>query len=716
MNINTLKITISDPIKCGEFQYSNTPGFTYANGDIYTFDFNNDGLQEVLFAAFETQYNTPENFTNSNITIFGWQGNNLCNRTSDLLYGEMNDVEGTGDVTFGDFNGDDLIDIYLSANADMNYLLNPYVLLNRGRHFEKIKLDDTQWEHGVASGDLNNDGYDDVVTVGYSQMNLYYGSPLGLVKSDLMSMNGSGVAIADFLNNHTQTVIVTDAPSENESDTKLYSIEYDNNNRPNHWQLISTLPTPRLAAQSLKQELYGSVIVQYPGSHGVRAEPLDFSGDGIIDVLIFENGSSGGFQGSQIQFLKNLGEGKFQDVTDQFLIGYPLKSQIAYNPLQLDLNNDKKIDLFIGLNKGNSAFLINNSDGEFLDKFRTEIDSALINEGIRTTIAKGPNDRKFLVQEDRHYGGKSEIYTSQVIFHNEYMDSGLSDNILCDYGDDTIYGGLGNDNIDSNEGNDQLAGGVGDDTLIGGLGNDKAIFIGNRKDYSINLLKNYQLKIESAIEGTDLVKSVECFEFNDGVYTANELIEFNGVASMKTWRGLSMRGVKLSDYGQDIVSTSGTVRLTGIYDEYEELDGTACINPSIESPKTPNDASISLTDVLATLKIYLGKSLPDSYKSPFNLVAADFNGDGAVNLTDVLSLLKFYLGKSTLAAPNWVFVNVSDVIGTGDQASIRRESSDGYLDLTHSRPQKIIHDFSLNSNIELMGVLRGDVDGSWISQ
>jgi hypothetical protein len=98
-----------------------------------------------------------------------------------------------------------------------------------------------------------------------------------------------------------------------------------------------------LASANLQKQLYGESKVQYPGSHAVRAEALDFSGDGVVDVLIFENGSTSGFQGSQIQFLKNMGGGKFEDVTDNTLLNYPLKSQITYNPIVLDINGDSKL-------------------------------------------------------------------------------------------------------------------------------------------------------------------------------------------------------------------------------------------------------------------------------------------------------------------------------------------------------------------------------------
>jgi hypothetical protein len=140
------------------------------------------------------------------------------------------------------------------------------------------------------------------------------------------------------------------------------------------------------------------------------------------------------------------------------------------------------------------------------------------------------------------------------------------------------------------------------------------------------------------------------------------------------------------------------------------------ILPSLVAPDSAVSASITLTDVLGALKIYLGKPLPDTYASPFNYIAADFDGNGSVNLTDVLSLLKFYLGKPTQVSPSWVFIDSNDVSGSGRSASILRDGSDSLtVDKSYTIPKKIDFNSSHGSNIEIIGVLRGDIDGSWTS-
>jgi hypothetical protein len=119
--------------------------------------------------------------------------------------------------------------------------------------------------------------------------------------------------------------------------------------------------------------------------------------------------------------------------------------------------------------------------------------------------------------------------------------------------------------------------------------------------------------------------------------------------------------------------------------------------------------------VLAALKIYLGKSVPDAYASPLNYVAADFDASGSVTLTDVLQMLKYYLGKSTTnnVKPEWAFLDAADLTGSGSTATALGANGQA-LSKTNALAHAV--DVDLMSGIDtlqLVGVLRGDVDGSW---
>lgn len=121
------------------------------------------------------------------------------------------------------------------------------------------------------------------------------------------------------------------------------------------------------------------------------------------------------------------------------------------------------------------------------------------------------------------------------------------------------------------------------------------------------------------------------------------------------------------------------------------------------APANKVEASITLTDILATLKVYLHKPLPTEYSSPYNVVAADFDGNGTVNLSDVLNLLKYYLGKPTGdVVPQWTFVEKGVTQAHGAP-----------LSTTNALPDPVAEPTTSDTTVQLVGILRGDVDGSW---
>ena len=189
------------------------------------------------------------------------------------------------------------------------------------------------------------------------------------------------------------------------------------------------------------------------------------------------------------------------------------------------------------------------------------------------------------------------------------------------------------------------------------------------------------------------------------------------------WKGWSesaaqsINGISITKGGVTTSALSnGLLTLTGVEDtDGVQGDGIFQIAPIASAPANAKSA-ITLTDVLAALKIYLGKSVPDSYASPFNYVAADFDQSGSVTLSDVLQLLKYYLGKSTANSPEWVFVSAADLSGTGPTATLQSATAGSYVSKSLTTTKSITHDFSADgSELQLVGVLRGDVDGSWTS-
>ncbi len=84
-------------------------------------------------------------------------------------------------------------------------------------------------------------------------------------------------------------------------------------------------------------------------------------------------------------------------------------------------------------------------------------------------------------------------------------------------GADQIDGGWGNDTLHGGAGNDILSGGVGDDILDGGEGYDRALFSGNRADYTITLIQNGSYQVTGS-DGVDTLTGIESIEFQDETF------------------------------------------------------------------------------------------------------------------------------------------------------------------------------------------------------
>jgi len=181
---------------------------------------------------------------------------------------------------------------------------------------------------------------------------------------------------------------------------------------------------------------------------------------------------------------------------------------------------------------------------------------------------------------------------------------------------------------------------------------------------------------------------------------------FDLLGNVTQWHtNRALKDVGLTQDGQTVTTLAdGLFNFSGITDNDGVADNKIQLNPAKLAPSNKTDASITLTDVLAALKVYLGKALPVDYSSPYNNIAADFDGNGAVTLSDVLNLLKYYLNKPTgTVVPQWVFVDGSSTLAANEQA----------LSKTNSSPHPVIHDLNDTATVHLVGVLRGDVDGSY---
>lgn len=407
------EIIVASQSLAGSFSYYAENNTRFAVRYAYPIDLNNDGLEEIIFAGLETAPNTPAEYTNTTVHIFGWNNQQLVNITSQWLPGTSNQVEGVADIAFGDFDNDGNIDAYLTGYSDMDHPLNAFVLMSDGSTFTKTALGTTSWEHGATSADINNDGYDDVfVAGGINPSYFYLGGPSGLTRytnpDHITNTSGSGIAIADFLGDGSKTIIISDRSGETTpSDTILYSVTLDTNGIPVNYVKLNTLPTPRI--ETLHPDM---------DSHDVRTRAFDFTQDGLADAIVFSrpwNVPGGTWNElSELQFLRNNGGGQFEDVTDSVRINYHKDSTSSYSPVFADFNGDGRTDIFLNdasfsETHDSTTILLQSDTGTFVDTGRTDLSSKVNPNGGIASMLKGPNGDYYLITEESSVNGNTLI-------------------------------------------------------------------------------------------------------------------------------------------------------------------------------------------------------------------------------------------------------------------------------------------------------------------
>lgn len=494
-----MTMQLDDKQLAGTFTYYRDGSRSNAVSYLYAQDFNGDGVDEVLFVAFETQPNTPAQYSNTSVHLFGWQAGSFKEITQQWLPGDSNQVEGVGDVAFGDFNGDGRQDVFLSAYTDMEHPVNAYVLYNTGTGFNKVSMGLQTWQHSVRSYDINQDGYDDVIPVGYADMPRYMGSANGLVKFKGFT-GGSGLALGDFLNNGKASVIFVDA-GQGLNDTYLYNFDFST---PGYVvvQLVSQLPGPRLES-----------VAPTAKSHDIRAVPVDFNDDGLLDVLVigYGFGPDDKFQHrSEVQFLLNKGRGVFEDVTATYRIGFDVAGNVGYTPQLIDINQDGRLDLFMSMpdwlpRYNSTSLLLQQQDHTFVDTARSVLTSAIQGGGGQGVMAHGPDGNVYLISEGawNQSNGVTSVYVQRVSF----PEREASETLTGTRGDDQIMGMGGNDKLQGNAGNDAINGGAGVDTAVW-----------TRASSQYTLRKNgaaWDVEDKTAADGLDTLRDVERVQFSD---------------------------------------------------------------------------------------------------------------------------------------------------------------------------------------------------------
>jgi hypothetical protein len=130
-----------------------------------------------------------------------------------------------------------------------------------------------------------------------------------------------------------------------------------------------------------------------------------------------------------------------------------------------------------------------------------------------------------------------------------------------------------------------------------------------------------------------------------------------------------------------------------------------------DNTKSPADTkktdAVNLTDAIAILKMIVGLNVNSNNTplSPYQAVAADFDQSGDVGLTDAIGVLKMVVGLSA-PVPTWKYYDdakLNSAYTSTQSLNPKGWSTSAYISYTTTA----------ESSVKLVGVLTGDVDGSW---
>lgn len=420
------KVPYSTPVQIGQFQPLVNPdaGFRYSQYGMSHANISNSGGDDLILAGRETAVD-PGVHVNSRIEMFSWVNGNLVDTTAQWFKNNSNIVLGTEpDIKFADWFHTGHNGMFVRSDTDISGVTGPsYVYVNNGNSFSRIDLPFNGAGHGGDVYDLTNSGYKDIVMLDANKTNtaLAFNNKVDGFKTYTATapgtarVGGSDVAVGDFLNNHTTTLVVTDAvdPGNGKNQNHLYSWSINGQDQLGFTDL-GALPTPRF--QLPKWAASGITT-----SHDIRVMANDFDNSGVTSAIIFSQpgaGTANYGELSEIQFLKNNGAGVFTDVTDSILIGYNTNSRTTYTPKLLDINGDGLTDILVSGDSGTgtgSQILLHTADQKYVAAYQnvlTTFDKQAYGIAGQESqygsvdIIKDPSGRLYLVSYDTYLDSK----------------------------------------------------------------------------------------------------------------------------------------------------------------------------------------------------------------------------------------------------------------------------------------------------------------------
>ena len=139
-------------------------------------------------------------------------------------------------------------------------------------------------------------------------------------------------------------------------------------------------------------------------------------------------------------------------------------------------------------------------------------------------------------------------------------------------------------------------------------------------------------------------------------------------------------------------------------------------DPAKSPAETNKNAAVNLSDAIAILKMIVGLSVNSNNAplSPYQSIAADFDQSGDVGLTDAIGVLKMVVGLAA-PAPTWKYCEAQKAPASLTAAEVLAPKAWSSAVVIAGASQSFTPDTALPNPVTVVGVLTGDVDGSWVS-
>ncbi|MBI2769667.1 MAG: matrixin family metalloprotease [Burkholderiales bacterium] len=237
-------------------------------------------------------------------------------------------------------------------------------------------------------------------------------------------------------------------------------------------------------------------------------------------------------------------------------------------------------------------------------------------------------------------------------------------------GPDQLIGSDGANLLDGGSGNDTMAGGAGNDRIEGSAGTDVAMYSGASGDYTVTFnaaTGRYAIGDRTmGRDGTDVVSSVESFQFSDGVKTAAALtvspvVQGDARTIIGVSEGFFGFGPGASQYAQS--------------KSFVASSGASAFALAVGNSFAAADSTLLAGQVLANFGISaatLGGSIPDqSYAALADAVSIIFTafatsrGQVVLNIVNLLAGLEtdVVYGQVAAALANKVTADASVLVG-----------------------------------------------------